>query len=209
MSSHAHTAIAAFALAAAFAPSASAVECPSAPAGTCWVVDGGTARGSSAASAYGASVRCAARCRFGGGAVIVLRDDGTYSQPPGTAGYECPAGATIDVPDEQGPVVEKRGRLILEPADLGPLDEFLDACTGRDVSIRRYRTTLRIAADGRTLSGVTKVRTLTPGTVPIVTRAIQRFTATRAPTTPASPASRRARELPACSPALELRCVTD
>ena len=209
MSSRARRAIGALALLAALAPSAHGAECPSVLAGTCWIVDGGTARGSSAAEAYGASVRCSARCRLGGGAVIVLRDDGTYSQPAGTAGYECPAGGTIDVPDEQGPIVEKRGRLILEPADPTPLDAFLDACVGRDVLIRRWRTTLRIAADGATLSGITKVRTLTPGAVPIVTRAVQRFTATRVPTSLAARASRRARDLPDCAPDLRLRCVTD
>jgi len=206
MSRRTRTALAALALAVALAPSGSGAECPSGAAGTCWVVDGGTAHGSSAASAYGASVRCSARCRFAGGAIIILRDDGTYSQPPNTAGYECPTGVTIDVPDEQGPVVEKRGKLVLEPADLTPLTAFLAACAGREIAIRRYRTTLRIAADGATLSGITKVRTLTPGEVPIVTRATQRFTATRAPTTLAS---RRGRELPACAPGLALRCVTD
>ena len=201
-------AIAALALAAA---SAAGAECPNGVAGSCWVVDGGTAHGSSAASAYGASVRCSARCRFAGGAIIILRDDGTYSQPPNTTGYECPGGV-IDVPDEYGLIVEKRGKLILEPADLTPLDAFLDACTGRDVVIRRYRTTLRIAADGATLSGVAKARTLTPGAVPITSRAVQRFTATRvvpAPSALASPPSRRARELPACAADLKLRCVTD
>jgi len=202
-------AIAALALAAA---SASGAECPNGVAGSCWVVDGGTARGSSSASAYGRSVHCSARCRLAGGAVIVLRDDGTYSQPPNTTAYECPTGVTIDVPDEEGSIVEKRGKLILEPADLTPLDAFLDACTGRDVVIRRYRTTLRIAADGATLSGVAKARTLTPGAVPITSRAVQRFTATRvvpAPSALASPPSRRARELPACAADLKLRCVTD
>jgi hypothetical protein len=204
MSCRVRTAIAALVLAAA---SASAAECPSDLAGSCWVIVGGTARGSSSASVYGRSARCSARCRITGGAVIALRDDGTYSQPPNTTAYECPAGV-IDVPDEEGAIVERRGKLVLEPFDLAPLDAFLDACVGRDVVIRRYRTTLRIAADGATLSGVAKARTVTPGPVPITTRAVQRFTATRV-TTALPAAQRRARDLPACSADLKFRCVTD
>jgi len=203
------SALTAFALATALATSGARAVCPDALAGSCWVVDGGIARGRSAASVYGRSVRCATRCRLSGGAVIVLRDDGTYSLPPRVSPFECRDGVAIDVPVEEGRVVEKRGRLVLEPSNVDALDAALDACAGGDVVVRRYRTALRIAADGATLSGIAKIRTLTPGPIPIVGRVVQRFTATRAVTGPAASASRRTRELPPCSPDLAPRCVID
>ena len=174
------------------------------------MVDGGIARGGSAASAYGRSVRCATRCRLGGGAAFVLRDDGTYALPPRVTPFECREGVTIDVPAEEGTIVEKRGRLVLRPANLAALDAALDACAGREVVVRRYRTTLRMTSDGTRLSGVVKMRTLTPGTIPVRGRVVQRFTATRVATqSAASPGFARARDLPECSPDLRPRCVID
>jgi hypothetical protein len=191
-------------------PSTSRAVCPGVAAGSCWVVDGGVVRAGSSASAYGHSVRCSLRCRVAGGAEIVLRDDGTYSMPPSTARLECRSGIAIAVPDEEGRIREKRDRLILEPSNLPALDEFLDACAGRDVVVRRYRTTLRLAEDGTTLSGVAKLRAVATGKIPVSTRAIERFTATRVPTAArASPAAPRRRELPTCSTDLRPRCVSD
>jgi hypothetical protein len=206
----ARPALTAFLLALLLAPPPAGAACPDIVAGSCWVVEGGIARGSSAASAYGRSVRCWTRCRVGGGAAIVLRDDGTYSLPPRVTPFECRDGVTIEVPVEEGTVVEKRGRLVLEPANLAALDAALDVCAGRDVVVRRYRTTLRVASDGTRLHGVAKIRTLTPGTIPVGGRAVQRFTATRAATMSAASAGlARARDLPACSPGLQPRCVID
>jgi len=144
--------------------------------------------------------------------VIILRDDGTYSMPASTATLECRPGFAIEVPDEEGPIREKRGKLILEPSNLPALDEFFDTCVGREVVIRRYRTTLRYAENGTKLTGVAKLRVVAVGKIPITTRAIERFTATWVPTSQpalASSASPRARELPTCSPDLRTRCVTD
>ena len=204
--------VAAVALTTLPAPSISGAICPSILAGSCYVVDGGTVSAGSAASAYGHSVQCSARCQAAGGATLILRDDRTYSAPPSTATFECRPGVAIAVPDEEGPIREKRGKLILEPSNLSELDAILDTCAEREIVVRRYRTTLRIAADGATLTGVSKLRTVAPGRIPVTTRVVERFTATRVPT--AHPAlapsvSRRARALPACSPDLEPRCVTD
>src|SRR5688572_5989862 len=89
-------------LATLLAPPPARAACPDVLAGSCWVIDGGIARGRSAASAYGRSVRCTTRCRLGGGAVIVLRDDGTYSLPPRVTPFECRDGVAVDVPIEEG-----------------------------------------------------------------------------------------------------------
>ena len=184
-------------------------DCPSNLAGSCWTLGEATLGAVSSGSAAGRSVRCTLRCRAPGSGVLVLRDDGTYSSPASTATVTCPSGQ-VAIPDEEGVVREKRGKLLLEPSNLDEFGAALDACAGRDVSVRRYRTTILIAEDGQSLSGVTKLRLLTPGRVPVTTRVIERFTATRAQTAgPAASPSVRARELPACSIDLEPRCVTD
>ena len=186
-------------------------DCPSNLAGSCWTLGEATLGAVSSGSAQGRSVRCTLKCRAAGGGVLILRDDGTYSSPASTATATCPSGQVI-IPDEEGVVRQRRGKLLLEPRNLAEFGAALDACAGRDVSVRRYRTTVRIADDGQSLSGVTKLRVLTPGGVPVTTRVIVRFTATRVPTTsPAAAASSsaRARELPACSIDLQPRCVSD
>ena len=186
-------------------------DCPSNLAGSCWTLGEATLGAISSGSSAGRSVRCTLKCRAAGGGVLVLRDDGTYSSPASTATVTCPSGQ-VAIPDEEGVVRQKRGKLLLEPANLAEFGAALDACAGRDVSVRRYRTTISIAADGQSLSGVTKLRLLTPGRVPVTTRIIDRFTATRVRTAiraPAASASARARRLPACSIDLEPRCVSD
>ncbi len=200
------------ALALALLPAVARADvCPSILAGSCWTLGEATLGAVSSASQAGKSVRCTLRCRTLSSGVLILRDDGTYSSPASTATATCPSGE-VAIPDEEGVVRQKRGKLLLEPSNLDEFGAALDACVGRDVSIRRYRTTVRIADDGLSLSGVTKLRLLTPGRAPITTRVTARFTATRAetvrPAAAASP-SPRARELPACSIDLEPRCVTD
>jgi hypothetical protein len=181
-------------------------ECPSDLAGSCWTLGEATLGAVSSGSALGRTVRCTLRCRAAAGGVLVLRDDGTYSIPASSATVACPSGQ-VAIPDEEGVVRQRRGKLSLEPSNLDELGAALDACAGRDVSIRRYRTTVRIADDGQSLSGVTRGRVLTTGRVPITTKVIARFTATRTDTS--VPLSRRARELPACTIDLEPRCVTE
>lgn len=203
--------IAALAVALLQAAVSRADECPSNLAGSCWTFGEATLGAVSSGSAAGRSVRCTLKCRAAGSGVLVLRDDGTYSSPASTATVTCPSGQ-VAIPDEEGVVREKRGKLILEPSNLHEFGAALDACAGRDVSVRRYRTTISIAADGQSLSGVTKLRLLTPGRAPVTTRIIDRFTATRVRTAiraPAASASARARRLPACSIDLEPRCVSD
>jgi hypothetical protein len=181
--------------------------CPTLVSGSCWTLGQATLGAVSSGSAAGQSVRCTLRCRTASNGVLILRDDGTYTSPSSAAAVTCPSGQ-VAIPDEEGIVREKRGKLLLQPSNLGEFGAALDACAGRDVSVRRYRTTLHIADDGQSLSGVTRVRVVTPGRIPVTTKVIARFTATRALT--ASPArSRRARQLPVCSIDLEPRCVTD
>jgi hypothetical protein len=203
----------ALALAMLLAPSGSRASCPAVVAGSCWVLDGIRVNGIGSASGSGRSVTCTLRCDVSGGATLILGDDGTYSWPlPEGAGVvTCASGAAVEPFVEEGSVRQKRGRLILEPTDLTRHDALLDACAGRDVTIRRYRTTVRIASDGTTLVGTSKIRSVTHAQgVPITTRVIERFSATRAPTSPAiESALPRARPAPTCSADLEPRCVTD
>ena len=184
--------------------------CPSELAGSCWTLGEATLATVASGSAGSQSVRCALRCRALGSGVLVLRDDGTYTSPSSTATVTC-GSDEVAIPDERGVVRQKRGKLLLAPGNLDELGAALDACAGRDVSIRRYRTMVRITDDGLSLSGVTKLKLLTPGRVPITTRVTERFTATRVPAaSPAAPPSPpRARALPVCSIDLEPRCVTD
>ena len=172
-------------------------DCPSVLSGSCWTLGEATLAAVSSASEAGGSVRCTLRCRATSSGVLILRDDGTYSSPAGTAAATCPSGE-VAIPDEEGVVRQKRGRLLLEPTNLDEFGAALDACAGRDVSVRRYRTTVRLAEDGRSLVGVTKLRLLTPGRVPVTTRVLERFTATRASPALAVPARPRARKLPVC-----------
>lgn len=181
-------------------------DCSGDLTGGCWNLGEATVAAVSSGSAVGRTVRCTLRCRAPAGGVLVLRGDNTYSFPGSTATATCPSGQ-VAIPDEEGVVRQKRGKLVLEPSNLDELGAALDACAGRDVSIRRYRTTVRIADDGQSLGGVTKVRVLAPGRVPVTTKVIARFTATRTDTS--VPLSRRARELPACTIDLEPRCVTE
>jgi hypothetical protein len=181
--------------------------CPSPLAGRCFAVDVATVGVVSSGSSAGQSVRCTLRCGIQGGGVLVLRADGTYTSPAGTASGICPSGQ-VAIPAEKGVVREKRGKLVLEPSNLDELGAALDACAGRELSIRRYRTTARIEEDGHVLLGVTKVRLVTPGRVPVTTRVTERFRAFLVPAGPAF-SSPRARTLPACSIDLEPRCVTD
>jgi hypothetical protein len=196
-------------LAALHTPPEARAICPRILAGSCWVVDGSTTRGVGSASADGQSVRCSLRCYAAGGAVLILNDDGTYSAPAPAPTITCPSG-TVELPDEAGHVRERRGKLVLEPSNLAALDAAFDACGGRDSTIRRYRTTLRLGADGRTLSGISKVRIVTRARVPVTTTVKTRFTATRAITSRPAPAAAGSRtgELPICAPDLEPRCVT-
>ena len=197
------------ALVLAMLQSSSHASCPAIVPGSCWVVDAGTVSVVSAGSAYGQLVRCSLRCRAPGGPVLILRNDGTYSMPANTPAVTCGSGTTVAIPDEEGPIREKRGKLVLEPRDLTPIDALLGTCVGGDVLIRRYRTTLRLDADGTTLSGVSKARFVLAGRVPITNRVIQRFTAARVTADTAVSSSARARDLPPCSAELEPRCVTD
>lgn len=206
------TVTAALSLAALVAPAVSrAVVCPSDLAGSCWIIGGTTINAVGSAAAGDRTVRCSLRCLAAGG-VLFLGDDGTYAAPAGAgvAATSCPSDATVAFPNDEGFVRRRRAKHILEPGTVAAFEAALGACIGRDLVIRRYRTTLRIAPDGTTLAGVTRLRYVIPGRAPVTTRVAARFTALRAESpTRASARSREPRALPPCSTELEPRCVTD
>jgi len=195
------------------APAGVRAQCPSDPrGGTCWIVGDVVLTSIARATADGQTARCRLRCSAPAAGVLLLRDDDTYSMPP-SDGTPTALSCATDVdppPVEEGRVVRRRGgKLVLEPFDLAPFDAFVDACAGRELRILRYRTTVRVAPDGTTLAGVTKIRSVAPGRPPIASRLVARFTGVRAPAAAArADARRRARPLPACAENPAPRCVT-
>lgn len=184
-------------------------QCPATPeAATCWTIDRAEVRIVASATAGGRSGRCTIRCEAPGGDAFLLRDDGTYAAPAtlaDAATFTCPADAGAVPPLEEGTVTRRRRKLVLTPADSPSFAAFLDACSGYDVDLRHYRTTLRGAPDGRALAGVTKLHFVTATRPPVATRVTVRFTATRA--AGATAARARARKpLPPCAPDLPPRC---
>jgi hypothetical protein len=91
--------------------------------------------------------------RFTG--VLLLRDDGTFRAP---GGLETCTTGTVDVPGEVGTARRgTRGRLFLEPDNLGDLLISLAACVGRPVVLKSYRAWAKFLPNGVQLRGTTRL----------------------------------------------------
>ncbi len=140
-------------------------------AAPCWSLIGRT---TGTASIPGRSVTRSRR--FTG--LLVLRGNGTYRAPGGLE--TCPTG-NVEIPDEVGTVRPwSRGRLLLEPSNLGDLLVATQRCVGYPVVLKSYRAWVKPLPTGVQLHGGARLtaRVHARGqTISVV--AVSRFVGTR------------------------------
>jgi cysteine-rich repeat protein len=143
---------------------------------------------------------CSARCRTGGASTLVLLDDGTYRWPQGTA--RCTGGDVVLLPDEVGRWRDTRGRVRLDPRNVGALRNAFRTCTG--VRLGSVRRNLRFGHD--VLRGTQTVIFHRPGHPPVTVDARSRLNGLRLETgiTPSPP--RGAERVAECVDEIRLRC---
>jgi hypothetical protein len=112
-------------------------------AGSCWTLDGTTTL---TATVRGATCSCSQHFR----GVLALRDDGRFAMPGGLA--SCPVG-TVAVPDEVGTWTPDGSRLVLRTSNLADLTTANSECANAELSVKGYRTTLRLVRHGTRLRG--------------------------------------------------------
>jgi hypothetical protein len=140
-------------------------RCVSTPA-PCWTITGRTT-----ATAFIPGRSVTRSRRFTG--VILLREDGTYRAPGGLEA--CPTG-TVTVPDEVGTLRQgSRGRLFLQPSNLGDLLTATSECAGRPIVLRSYRAWVKPLANGVLRGMVRLVARAHAGGQTITIVAVSRF----------------------------------
>jgi hypothetical protein len=184
--------------------------CAHAPiAGDCWVIAEATLTATAQASAGGRSASCRIRCRSAASSTFALLDDGTYATDAGRLVGGCIGGVAVTVPPEKGRVAAgRRGSLLLAPDDLTELEATLHRCAGPSLVLKDYRTRVRVADDGASLTGVSRLRYRLRNRVPVHAAEVFRFRAVpRSQSLAATERSAGRAGLPLCATDLRPKCV--